>query len=219
MALEQFVDHKVLLITGNSGDGKSTLAWYIMSTLSERGSKVVNVTSPEAIEASYNPDDNVLFLVDDAFGTPTMNNQLVEAWIRLHDKLRSFKEGGDFGLILTSRTHVLKSCLVKLESYNIFTDNYFDLCDNDNKLSEKEKRQMLERYCSDKDVSLSVTVYDQIKSSSLSGFPLLCKLHLIIQFFFVTIKTFCEILKFTSKTLFLCLQVLVRGLNLFFSFI
>jgi ABC-type glutathione transport system ATPase component len=59
----------VLVIIGNAGDGKTTLAVNILDRLKQQGYIVLVFSDPKLLEESIDPDRQIVYFVDDAFGT------------------------------------------------------------------------------------------------------------------------------------------------------
>ncbi|KAK3600701.1 hypothetical protein CHS0354_011382 [Potamilus streckersoni] len=174
-ALLQFKDGNCLTITGNAGDGKTSLAKYILVEAESAGFEVAIVTDPILIEKTYDPTVKTVFFVDDAFGSPTLDNSLVQLWTRLHGKIVDFLKTGNFGLILTSRKQVLSFCSELLGELDSYSSHLVDLTAESNKLTEEEKEQMLLAYCKQHNIELSSRILYQSKKCTLSGFPLMCR--------------------------------------------
>ncbi|KAL3852343.1 hypothetical protein ACJMK2_016000 [Sinanodonta woodiana] len=174
-ALLQFKDGNCLTITGNAGDGKTSLAKHILAEAESAGFGVAIVTDPILIEKTYDPSEKTVFFVDDAFGSPTFDSNLVQLWTRLHDKVVDFLKTGNFGLILTSRKQVLSFCSELLGELDSYSSHLVDLTTESNKLTEEEKEQMLLTYCKQRNIELSSKILQQSKKCTLSGFPLMCR--------------------------------------------
>lgn len=165
----------VLVIIGNAGDGKTTLAINILDRLKQQGYIVLVFSDPKLLEESIDPDRQIVYFVDDAFGTPTLNKRLVEIWTRLHDKIDSLVSKRKMSLVLTSRKIVLLKGKHILSGCHRYADALVDITDNNMCLTEVERRMLVAKHCQGH--GLFPTVLMNKLQGYTPGFPLLCRLY------------------------------------------
>ncbi|XP_033747337.1 uncharacterized protein LOC117332513 [Pecten maximus] len=164
-----------ITLIGNPGDGKSAIAVNLLNQLQNEGLAVLVLSDPALIERIYDDEKQIVYFVDDAFGTPTMNMRLLETWTRLHDKIESLIKLDKCKLLLTSRKHVYMKCQSLLYKCPSYRDNLVDLSGDEYRLSMIEKKRIAANHCQGHGLfppQLGLTnanVY-------VPGFPLLCKM-------------------------------------------
>lgn len=162
-------------LMGNPGDGKSAIAVSILNRCQEEGFTVLVLSDPGLIERIYDDDKRIVYFVDDAFGTPTINVRLLETWTRLHDKIESLIRLDKCKLLITSRKHVYMKCQSMLYKCPCYRENIIDLSGEQYRLNMIEKNRIVANYCQDHGlfpIQLSRTKGKQY----IPGFPLLCKM-------------------------------------------
>ena len=168
---------RALVLCGNPGDGKTTIAYYLLMKLANEGFSSAIVSSVNVVEQRYSIEEKVVFFFDDAFGNPAVNNVLVESWIRNSNRITALMESDNFRLILATRKQVFLSCKLELEGCECFQHSVLDMTDDKHKLTEPEKKAMLLKYCEKSQVTVTTGMLNQSCITVVSGFPLLCKLY------------------------------------------
>ncbi|KAJ8301277.1 hypothetical protein KUTeg_020264 [Tegillarca granosa] len=152
----------------------------LLSRVSKEGYYPIILSDPALIEQAYDPDKQVVYFVDDAFGTPTLNYNLVQIWIRLHGKLNSVISNGNCNLVLASRKQAYSKAYPLIIDCPRYIDNVIDLTNEQYQLSSFEKKKIIACHVSAPKCpqprrrksynSMAPVLY-------VPGFPLLCSLY------------------------------------------
>lgn len=192
-AFDILTSHGTLMLIGNPGDGKSTIAINLLIRLRNEGATVIVLSDPSLIERIYDDEKQIVYFVDDAFGTPTVNMRLVETWTRLHAKIESLVKLEKCKLLITTRKHVYMKCHSCLYSCPSYQENIIDLTGERYRLSIIDKNRIVAKYCEEH--GLFPTQLNFSKSAPyVPGFPLLCKM-------FANDKRMQEVEEFFEQTL------------------
>ncbi|XP_021354090.1 uncharacterized protein LOC110450735 [Mizuhopecten yessoensis] len=178
-AKEKLLKTKVVVIKGNTGDGKTAIAVQLLHWLSEeqQAGKPLQIHKIKTLDFLA-PNMKLITFIDDIFGEKDASKKDVQKWNkRISDVETLFvdKQTQTNFLIITIRNEVFNS-LEKRSLGTILTeDNIIDLSSHTYKLAE-EKRELLELY---KPKNFSWT--DKEKTQILTyapniGFPQCCQL-------------------------------------------
>ncbi|OWF44299.1 uncharacterized protein LOC110458545 [Mizuhopecten yessoensis] len=175
VALELLSTKGTLTLMGNPGDGKSTIAVNLLTRLRNEGATIIVLSDPALIERIYDDDKQIVYFVDDAFGTPTVNSRLLETWTRLHDKIESLVKLDKCKLLITTRKHVYMKCQSLLHKCPSYKENLIDLSGEEYRLNMIEKNRIVASYCQDHGLFPAQLSFTK-GSAYVPGFPLLCKM-------------------------------------------
>ena len=149
----------------------------LLLRLKAEGETIVMLTDPALIEQIYKSNTRVIYFVDDAFGTPTMNKSLVDTWNRLYDKLECLIEAKKCGLILTSRKQVHMQCAAYLHKCTMMFNKAIDISDNAERFSPEERTLIAAQYIMGvNNVRQKYSVHIPV-TKYIPGFPLMCKIY------------------------------------------
>ncbi|XP_060076061.1 uncharacterized protein LOC132555716 [Ylistrum balloti] len=174
-ALQLLSSKGTLTLMGNPGDGKSTIAVNLLNRLRKEGATVLVLSDPALIERLYDDDKQIIYFVDDAFGTPTMNMRLLETWTRLHDKVESLVKLDKCKLLMTTRKHVYMKCQSLLYKCPCYKENLIDLSGEEYRLNMIEKTRIVASYCENQGLFPTQLNFSK-ENAYVPGFPLLCKM-------------------------------------------
>lgn len=107
-------DNNCLLITGEAGIGKTSLAYHIIyKMMQEEGIKFIYAYSPDDILKAYNEDIKQIFLIDDFWGSVFENSYEKREEKKFTDVITMIKNSNNKKLILTTRDYILEEGLKK----------------------------------------------------------------------------------------------------------
>lgn len=88
--IEQLNTNNAVMITGNSGIGKTATMKYVSLLFEKREYEVVLISSPIDILTQRFPGRKQIFIIDDIIGKYSVDSVAVELWRRLYDRLGLF---------------------------------------------------------------------------------------------------------------------------------
>lgn len=178
--LEKLNTNSAVMITGNSGIGKTTTMRYISLLLEKRGFEIVLISSPNDIPLHRFPGRKQLFIMDDIVGVDSV---AVELWRRLHDRLKVVFKDQNVKLLSTLRRQVYADMSLVLFP-TVFNSTIVDQESKDLVLSSNEKKRMLENYLERRKISQNFNEDEMLSICSCEiAFPLLCNLFTTNQEF------------------------------------
>ncbi|CAG2205941.1 unnamed protein product [Mytilus edulis] len=178
----EFVYDKVkesdcMLVTSNSGLGKTATIRHIALKLQQEGFKIVPIESPDDI-IKYKTNQKQVFLIDDVLGKYDLSPTLLEKWERINEKLMSCLkvEQGSNKLFCTLRFQIAShqrfknaSTILNQEVINIESESYA--------LSEEEKQKILMKHLKKNNFEKKIKTEEvETMCKTKYAFPLLCKL-------------------------------------------
>lgn len=176
-AINMLLSTGLIILTGNAGDGKTTIAVNILRRLQTQGYTVLVLSDPGMLEQTIDPSRQIAYFVDDAFGTPTLSKRAVEIWLSLYEKLESLVSGQKMALVLATRKLVLMKA--KEKGMGRYCHRYekaiIDLTNPNFCLTDTEKRIMIANHC--QGLGLFPLQLTRNLSFYSPGFPLMCKLY------------------------------------------
>ena len=178
-ALAMMQSDGFVAIIGNVGDGKTSIAIHTLSQLEEEGSTIIVFSDPIHIEKVYDEEKQIVYFVDDAFGTPRINMRHVESWLQLHEKLQCLIELKKCKVLMTSRKHVYQQCTKWFSKCSLYKDNVIDMSLEANHLTIVEKNRIIAKHNSkSSNNDLFPNYLQSIRSGGyVPGFPLLCTMY------------------------------------------
>jgi hypothetical protein len=137
-------EHGFVLLLGDPASGKSTIgASLAIGALDDGAAGTLKITSPDAFEQHWNPDDPEQFLwIDDAFGPTQYQRGLVDGWNARLKLLRAAVKNGA-RILMTSRTYVWNAARrdLKTSDFPLFENSQVII--DVQGLSENERAQIL----------------------------------------------------------------------------
>uniref|UniRef100_K1PQ97 Ankyrin-1 n=1 Tax=Magallana gigas TaxID=29159 RepID=K1PQ97_MAGGI len=164
----------LVIVTGHSGSGKSTIIHHIALKYRAQGWAVKRVKKVEDIVDEYSSSRfqkfNTICVLNDPFGKESFDELLNNSWQTYEEELKLYLKTAK--LIMSCRNHIISD--TRLTRFFVYQSYIVDIDENKNKLTVDEKRQILTKYTigmnlSDKDCDKVVEVE--------TYFPLLCKLY------------------------------------------
>lgn len=184
--LESLKLRNCVVVTGNSGSGKSSIIHFVALQLKERdGFEIIPfVTGPSDVLNYANPKKNQVFVIDDICGNESIDIRIVNLWKDHNDRLeriiRTFDGNSDDNKSMTNRfyrTILLFSCRnhiyknVHFQTVEVLTKFECNLLSYHLCLLPREKKLMIKKYIPDHMID---SIENFTDCSDL--FPLLCKL-------------------------------------------
>ncbi|XP_052083811.1 uncharacterized protein LOC127721184 isoform X2 [Mytilus californianus] len=171
--------NQCVLVTGNSGAGKSAVIHHVALKLRNMGYKILPIIQPGDIFRYHNPNISQVFVCDNACGKYYADTAVIEEWIRFEDDLKLLFDNTDMKLLINTRLIVSQDECFKMM---LFLDPYIvNLNSSHHRLSLSERKAILKRHLSNEgdDVENDEADKIQISQESLESqdcFPLLCEL-------------------------------------------
>ncbi|XP_065925460.1 uncharacterized protein [Magallana gigas] len=164
----------LVVVTGNSGSGKSAIIHHIALCFRSQGWKVKPVYNVKEIADTYSSVDGsqsrLLFVFNDPIGNESFDEIAYNSWKEHDERLKAFLKNSK--MLLSSRKYILLDDRVK----GMLNDKScsIDLSDDKHKLNNEEKKNILRSYSSN-----SGLLKDDINGILMTEeyFPLLCKLY------------------------------------------
>ncbi|XP_063426863.1 uncharacterized protein LOC134710434 [Mytilus trossulus] len=175
LVYDKVKDCNCILVTSNSGLGKTATIRHIAIKLKMEGFEIVPVESPDDI-IKYKTNKKQVFLIDDVLGKYDLSPTLLGKWERIDEKLQSClkKKLGSSKLLCTERLQITLSKRFKNAS-TILNSVVIHLDHGSNGLSKREKRNILKKHLRKSNLEISREEID-IMCKNKYAFPLLCKL-------------------------------------------
>ncbi|XP_065925447.1 uncharacterized protein [Magallana gigas] len=164
----------LVVVTGNSGSGKSAIIQHIALCFRSQGWKVKPVYNVKEIADTYSSVDGsqsrLLIVFNDPIGNESFDEIAYNSWKEHDERLKAFLKNSK--MLLSSRKYILLDDRVK----GMLNDKScsIDLSDDKHKLNNEEKKNILRSYSSN-----SGLLKDDINGILMTEeyFPLLCKLY------------------------------------------
>ncbi|KAL5009346.1 hypothetical protein ScPMuIL_014927 [Solemya velum] len=141
---ETLNDKGCVVITGGSGDGKTTIGLKLLFQ-SNRHLNVVLRDPKDWKEIDISL--NCLIFIDDVFGRFVLDSDFKRKWLAQFEEMYTCVQGGKLQVIITCRASIIEGCKNELAKYRFFEkENICNLRGEELKLTYEEKRKMIEEY-------------------------------------------------------------------------
>uniref|UniRef100_K1PQ35 Ankyrin-1 n=1 Tax=Magallana gigas TaxID=29159 RepID=K1PQ35_MAGGI len=164
----------LVIVTGNSGSGKSAIIQHIALCFRSQGWTVKPVYNVKEIIDTYSSVDvlqrRILFVFNDPIGNESFDEIAYNLWKEHDERLKAFLRNSK--MLLSSRKYILLDYRVR----GMLNDEscIIDLSDDKHKLNNVEKENILKSYSSNSGLSKK---YISGILMTEEYFPLLCKLY------------------------------------------
>lgn len=173
-AKDMLEKHNVVNILGGSGEGKTALLKHLTLHLAQQEFTPLEITRPEEIEENYTEDKHFLFVCDDPFGGPYLQQDSVNNWVRIGKSVEKYLLNGTVKIAFASRKNIWADCDKCLGDVELFC---YTVEVASQRLTSEEKRQMLRLHFGEKFSSLSEDdIISITELESPIAFPYCCKL-------------------------------------------
>lgn len=168
-------DNSVVVITGNSGSGKTTAMHHASVQLQRNGYEIVLISSPNDIPTQRFVSQKQVFVMDDVVGSCRVDKMAISLWRRLHDRIRVVFNDKNAKLLMTIQPHLLENIRIIIPSEVGL--KIVDLNSDELALSEDEKKGMLDTYLKNRLCTNPIVEDDMVNICSNNiAFPLLCNM-------------------------------------------
>ncbi|XP_052103716.1 uncharacterized protein LOC127737222 [Mytilus californianus] len=170
-------DCSCILVTANSGLGKTATIRHIALKLKPEGFEIVPIEFPEDI-IKYKTNKKQVFLIDDVLGKYDISPTLLSKWERINEKLISCLETevGSNKILCTLRSQIALHKRFETAS-TILNKVVINLDLASNALSKEEKQEILIKHLKRNDLEKEIKTEEvEIMCETNYAFPLLCKL-------------------------------------------
>ncbi|XP_063442698.1 uncharacterized protein LOC134722999 [Mytilus trossulus] len=177
LVYDKVQDSCCILVTSNSGLGKTATIRHIALKLQPEGFEIVSIESPDDI-IKYKTNQKQVFLIDDVLGKYALSPTLLEKWERINEKLMNCLETelGSKKLLCTLRLQIARHKRFKNAS-TILNKEVIDLESESYALSKDEKKKILIEHLKKKNLEKEIKNEEvEIMCQTNYAFPLLCKL-------------------------------------------
>ncbi|XP_052106975.1 uncharacterized protein LOC127739338 [Mytilus californianus] len=179
LVYDKLHDCNCILVTSNSGLGKTATIRHIALKFKMEGFEIVNVPveSPEYI-IKYKTNKKQIFLIDDVLGKYNLSPTLLEKWERINEKLISCLETelNSNKILCTLRLQIARNKRFENAS-TILNKEVIDLEHESYAPSKEEKQEILMNHLKANDLEKEIKTQEvEIMCDTTYAFPLLCKL-------------------------------------------
>ncbi|XP_062614192.1 uncharacterized protein LOC134275925 [Saccostrea cucullata] len=171
-----------VVLTGNPGTGKTTIAKYLLKQLMEDGKPPLQLSKFTDLYGSISPGNGIVVYIDNVFGEWSFLNSDVQEYTSTTEKVKALTKSDIYGksniLIFTTRNDVYKEYISKGKE-NIdafFRSSMIDLSNNTYALREAEILQMSKNYNLCKTINDNDLLIKVDKMPISIGFPQCCNL-------------------------------------------
>ncbi|XP_071154184.1 serine/threonine-protein phosphatase 6 regulatory ankyrin repeat subunit B-like [Mytilus edulis] len=172
--LKQVENNSFVVVTGNSGMGKSAISHYIALTLQiNNGYQIIPLTDACDIVKYYNPPHDQIFIIDDIFGRFSAEQSILYSLERLKTKIGCIRtENSTFRILATCRLLISNTPIFKKFS-QMFQTVECNLLSKEFEATVAEKRKIAGCYIDQK----TITHISDDMVRGIDMFPLLCVIH------------------------------------------
>jgi hypothetical protein len=119
-------DSRVAVIQGNSGDGKTFMAWELLARLADNlGVKPAKITTASQWMELVNVNVPQIVCIDDMFGSSRLSRQRLEdEWIPLLPDIAICLSKGFVRLVLPMRKKILAECWDEVKDFELFQEHH-----------------------------------------------------------------------------------------------
>ncbi|CAC5358848.1 unnamed protein product [Mytilus coruscus] len=162
-----------ITIVGSPGSGKTSIARHVaLKLIQNEKYQIVPIYSADEILLYGDIKSKQVFVIDDILGVFGVDMNKINYLESRADAIINLLKTSGSKLIMTCRKAVFNTITL---TTSVVAENAFDVDHEENKLSNEDKKAILEIHCMKKGVSPAM--YDSLSlDSAVIMFPLLCKL-------------------------------------------
>ncbi|XP_062577451.1 uncharacterized protein LOC134239289 [Saccostrea cucullata] len=174
---ELLESNRYVLIKGNPGSGKTTIAMHVLSELQEKGMIPLQVFTVEELYGSVSQSSNVALFLDNLFGEFSVSNEVDNFKAKLHliKAMWNYDNCKGNVLIITIRNDIHKEAVDRISEELFLNNSSVDISNGNFQMKSSEILDMFTKYGLEK-LILSNTMLDVVKLRNSLGIPQCCSL-------------------------------------------
>ncbi|XP_060076623.1 LOW QUALITY PROTEIN: uncharacterized protein LOC132556257 [Ylistrum balloti] len=176
-AQEKLRKNRVIMIKGNTGDGKTSTAIQLMDWLikEQQCRQPLQLHEIKKLD-KLSPDSNLVTFIDDIFGEKNVRNTDVDEWTKRINNVKTLfvDQQIKHNFLLVTIRNEIYNVLKKRSLEPVFTkDNIIDLSSDTYRILE-ERKELLKKYLPNNFEWEEKEIENIVKSASSIGFPQCC---------------------------------------------
>lgn len=165
-----------VVIKGNPGSGKTTLAKYALSVMCERGKRPFQIYSMKDLCGQISPGENISIFIDNMFGEYSLKDDEVHDFNVREEFFKSITQRSKTGtsniLIMTIRSDIYNECTKLMENEKL-ASSMLDISSGEYELQIEEIQTLLQKYGLQ---NVTTLLGENFRFSGPLGFPQCCRL-------------------------------------------
>ncbi|KAK3592318.1 hypothetical protein CHS0354_000874 [Potamilus streckersoni] len=176
-------DKQSIVIKGNPGEGKTTMALHLIDNENYRNRRAV-LYCPRHWEA-VDTDWVDIVMLEDVFGQFDLDPSRLQEWMVYLPTIQEHVDAGKLQVIITSRNDILSKAYSKLASLKLFSDD-LSLTLSSEALTNSEKMNILNRELRRRERKMKENDKEKCINnfSGLIGFPQCCSLFAVDNYLY-----------------------------------
>ncbi|XP_062595975.1 serine/threonine-protein phosphatase 6 regulatory ankyrin repeat subunit C-like [Saccostrea cucullata] len=175
--LELLETNRFVLVKGNPGSGKTTIAMHVLTELQKKGMFPLQLFTVKELYGSVSSSSNVALFLDNLFGEFSVSNEVDNFKAKRHLIKAMWNNDNCQGnvLIITIRNDIYKEAVERINEELFLSNSSVDLSNGNFQMQSSEIVEMFTTYGLDKMIT-SNTMPDVIKLGNSLGIPQCCSL-------------------------------------------
>ncbi|XP_067654024.1 uncharacterized protein [Haliotis asinina] len=179
--------HRWVTVTGNAGDGKTTLAYMVLKCLQDDGKEVFKVDSPEDYFVVLRKAPHSVVLMNDALGAFDFDQRAFSTWfpvfqIILENQIKETEHKNGPSIIFVSRLNVFETARNQLGKYGDVVLGENSIVTPDKLNTDREKLDILNFHLSRHGISdIPESTKMKLYNRSPHGFPHCCEMYVELR--------------------------------------
>ncbi|XP_046549609.1 uncharacterized protein LOC124259523 [Haliotis rubra] len=195
--------HRWVTVTGNAGDGKTTLGYMTLKSLQDDGKEVFKINTPDDYFVVLRKTPDSVVFMNDVLGVFDFDQRALSTWLHvfqiiLERKTKAAEDRSCPSIIFVSRLNVLEAARNQLGKYGDVILEEDAIVNPDKLNTDKEKLDILNFHLSKHNISdIPESTKMEIYSQCPHGFPHCCEMYVELR----TSGHVIDIVKFFSSPL------------------
>ncbi|XP_046549627.1 uncharacterized protein LOC124259535 isoform X2 [Haliotis rubra] len=179
--------HRWVTVTGNAGDGKTTLGYMTLKSLQDDGKEVFKIDNPEDYFIICRKAAHSVVFMNDVFGPFDFDQRAFSAWLPVFQTISEGRTKGNENehgpsIIFVSRLNVLEVARNQLGKYGDIVLGEGAIVNPDKMNTDREKLDILNFHLSRHHISdIPESTKMQLYSRSPHGFPHCCEMYVELR--------------------------------------
>ncbi|XP_046549620.1 uncharacterized protein LOC124259531 [Haliotis rubra] len=179
--------HRWVTVTGNAGDGKTTLGYMTLKSLQDGGKEVFKINTPDDYFVVLRKTPDSVVFINDVLGVFDFDQRAFSTWLPVFqiilDRHNKVADGGSCPrIIFVSRLHVLEAARNQLGKYGDVILEEDAIVNPDKLNTDREKLDILNFHLSKHNISdIPESTKMQIYSQCPHGFPHCCEMYVELR--------------------------------------